>query len=268
MKKRNRQIAYRVGAVLFWLAVWQIAAVLVNRTLLIPIPTPLRTAAALGRLAAEGSFWLTVGASILRILIGFAAALAAGIVCALLAVRFSWFRILTAPLVQVIRAVPVASFTILIFLWVSRGKIPTVIVFFTVFPIIWANVESGLLASDASLREMATVFGMPRARQFREITLPLLRPHLLSAAASGLGFAWKSGVAAEVICRTGNSLGDLLWRGKTAIDYDEVFAVTLVIVILSVALQAAAQRLIGKRGGMRPSVSVRAAAEPAERSRA
>ena len=245
MNRKLPRTLTRIGAILFWLIVWQIAASAVNRTLLIPVPTPCQTAAALGRLLPAGRFWLAVGSSLLRICAGFAAALVLGILCALLAVRFSGFRILTAPLVQLIRAIPVASFTILIFLWVSRGKIPSVISFFTVFPIVWASVENGLLASDRSLREMASVFGMSRGRIFREITLPLLKPHLLSATASGLGFAWKSGVAAEIICRTQNSLGNLLWEGKTAIDYAEVFAVTLVIVLLSVALQAAAQRLIG-----------------------
>ena len=60
---------------------------------------------------------------------------------------------------------------------------------------------------------------------------------------SGIGFAWKSGVAAEVICRTQQSLGNLLWAGKSSIDYDEVFAVTLLIVLLSVLIQKAAMRM-------------------------
>ena len=60
---------------------------------------------------------------------------------------------------------------------------------------------------------------------------------------SGIGFAWKSGVAAEVICRTQQSLGNLLWAGKSGIDYDEVFAVTLLIVLLSVLIQKAAMRM-------------------------
>lgn len=239
----------KVAAVLFWLAVWQIAAMLANRSLLLPIPTPLTTAQALGRLAGEGSFYLTVGASLLRICGGFLLALIFGTLCAFLAARWEFFRVLTQPLLQLIRAIPVASFTILVFLWVSREQIPGCISFLTVFPIVWANVESGLTAADRDLTEMAKVFGMKGSRILREITLPGIRPYFSAAAATGLGFAWKSGVAAEVICRTGNSIGDLLWSSKTAVDYDEVFALTLVIVLLSVLLQAAAQAIL--RGGKR-----------------
>lgn len=237
----------KAGAILFWLLLWQGGAMLLNRSLLLPIPTPLTTLRALSGMMRERAFYLTVGASLWRICGGFLLALIGGTVCAFAAARMPIFRALTEPLLQLIRAVPVASFTILVFLWVSREQIPGCISFMTVFPIVWANVESGLAAADRDLTEMARVFGMKSGRILREITLPGIRPYFSAAAATGLGFAWKSGVAAEVICRTGNSIGDLLWSSKTAVDYDEVFALTLVIVLLSVALQAAAQAML--RGG-------------------
>ena len=91
---------------------------------------------------------------------------------------------------------------------------------------------------------------MSGAKILREIILPGIRPYFASAVSSGIGFAWKSGVAAEVICRTQQSLGNLLWAGKSSIDYDEVFAVTLLIVLLSVLIQKAAMRVFraGARG--------------------
>ena len=73
----------------------------------------------------------------------------------------------------------------------------------------------------------------------RHIVLPAVLPPVAAALTTGLGFAWKSGVAAEVICRTGGSVGDMLWASKTSVDYDEVFAITVVIVILSVLLENA-----------------------------
>ncbi|MDO4810615.1 MAG: ABC transporter permease subunit [Eubacteriales bacterium] len=234
-------------AVLFWLMVWQAGAMLANHSLLLPIPTPITTLQALGRLLAQGSFYFAVGTSLLRIAIGFVLALAAGTVSALLSTRFRLFAALTAPLLQLIRAIPVASFTILLFLWVRRGALPSCVVFLTVYPLVWANVESGIRQMDRSLVEMAKVFGMKASQIFRQITLPSLRPYFGAASASGLGFAWKSGVAAEVICRSEQSIGNLLWVGKNGVDYDEVFALTLVIVLCSVALQVLAGRLM--KGG-------------------
>ena len=243
MNKQIRSKAIAAGATIFWLIVWQIAATVVNRGLLIPIPTPVSTAAALVRIVTDAESLTAVGLSVLRILAGFVCALIAGTILAILSARSTLFRVLTEPLVQLIRAIPVASFTILLFLWVSRGKLPSTIAFFTVLPVVWANVESGITAADRDLIEMARVFGMSGAKILREIILPGIRPYFASAVSSGIGFAWKSGVAAEVICRTQQSLGNLLWAGKSSIDYDEVFAVTLLIVLLSVLIQKAAMRM-------------------------
>ncbi len=239
-----------VLAAAFWLIVWQIGAMAANRSLLLPLPTPLDTVAALGRFCTQGTFYVTVGASLLRITIGFLAALVVGTAGAVLCVRLPLLHALFAPLLALLRAIPVASFTILVFLWVSRGSVPSVISFVTVLPIVWANVESGLHQCDRKLTEMARVFGMGDGEIWRHVTLPALRPFFTVAVGSGLGFAWKSGVAAEVICRTQDSLGNMLWSGKTAVNYDEVFALTLVIVVLSLALQDMAQRLL-ERGARR-----------------
>ena len=98
---------------------------------------------------------------------------------------------------------------------------------------------------------MARVFGMGRREILRRIILPGVRPYFAAAVATGLGFAWKSGVAAEIICRTELSLGSMLWSSKTAVAYDEVFALTLVILLWSVALESVARRLL-KGGGHDP----------------
>ena len=244
-----RKLLENGGAAVFWLAVWHLAVTAANRTLLLPIPTPVDTARALCRMAAEGGFWLTLGASLLRICAGFALALLAGGAGAAVSARRPLFRQLAAPLVQLIRAIPVAVFTIVVFLWVSRAYIPSTIVFLTVLPIVWSNMETGLRHIDRQLSEMAQVFGMRRRDTLRHIILPQLRPYAAAAIATGLGFAWKSGIAAEVICRTQGSLGDLLWSGKASVSYDEVFALTVVIVLCSSLLQGAAAHLTGKEDG-------------------
>ena len=239
-------------AVLFWLIVWQLAAMAANRTLLLPLPTPVDTVRALAVMAGEAAFWQSLGLSLLRICAGFALAALAGALCAAASHRWRVFRWLMTPLLGLIRAIPVAVFTIVVFLWVSRAYIPSTIVFLTVLPIVWSNVAAGLAHLDGQLAEMARVFGMKRWDALRHITLPQLRPYAAAAMATGLGFAWKSGIAAEVICRTQGSLGDLLWSGKASVSYDQVFALTVVIVACSALLQGAAARLTRKEDGHDP----------------
>lgn len=246
---RIKKTALSAAVIALWLVVWQIGAMLINRDLLIPIPTPLTTLAALWQEGANLHFWLIAGASLLRICVGFAAAVVIGSVCAFFSSRLTWFRILTAPLIKVVRSVPVASFIILVFLWLSKGEIPSFIAFLTVCPIVWANVETGFLTTDRQMVEMARVMGLSNLQIITQITLPGVKPYFVASVATGLGFAWKAGVAAEVICRTEFSLGDLLWAEKSAINYDGVFALTVVVVALSVLLESGVKALL--KGGER-----------------
>ncbi len=242
----SKKILKNSAVFLFWLGVWHIAASLANRALIIDIPTPITTLAALIRLLPQKTFLLSVLGSVGRIVLGYLIAAAAGVICAVAAHRFSLFKTLTAPILQMIRAVPVAAFIILVYLWLREGAIPVFISFLMVFPLVWANTEAGLAAIDRKLIEMARVMELSRKNILRHIILPAVLPPVFAALTTGLGFAWKSGVAAEVICRTGDSVGNLLWASKTSVEYDEVFAITAVIVVLSVLLENVLKTALGR----------------------
>ena len=67
--------------------------------------------------------------------------------------------------------------------------------------------------------------------------LPSLRPHLRSAAATAMGLAWKSGVAAEVIGVVGGSIGERLYEAKVYFQMTDLLAWTVVIVVCSVGFE-------------------------------
>ena len=74
-------------------------------------------------------------------------------------------------------------------------------------------------------------------RTANAVRLPSLAPYLVSACKTGLGFAWKSGIAAEVICRPAGSVGNSLYRAKLLLETPEMFAWTATVVVLSVILE-------------------------------
>ncbi len=244
---KSKNLLKTALAVLFWVAVWEVWATVANQSLLLPIPTATKTFKTLFLMLQSSEIYISVFYSLLRIILGFLGATVVGCFCALLTAKVKFFKTLFSPLLKIIRAVPVASFIILVFYWMSKDKTPTFIAFLTVLPIIWANCEEGILATDKNLLEMAKVMGLNKAKTLKEIVIPSALPFLSSALQTGLGFAWKSGVAAEVICRSSNSLGNMLWAGKSAVAYEEVFAVTLVIVLLSFLFEQGTSLLL-KRG--------------------
>ena len=246
-KNKWLEPAKKVGVLLFWLAAWQGLAMWANHGLLFQLPTPLSTAGALVTLAGKAELYQSAGLSLLRIAIGYAAAVVVGIVGALIARRFSVFDRLTRPLLNAVRAVPVASFIVLVFLWFAAEVIPVLISFLMVLPIVWQNTRTAIDQIDTRLVEMAGVMNLKKSKIWRYIIWPAVLPTLSAALTTGLGFAWKAGVSAEVICRTVPSLGNMLWASKNALAYDEVFATTAVIVIFSMILEWVVRALV-RRG--------------------
>lgn len=59
-------------------------------------------------------------------------------------------------------------------------------------------------------------------------------PFFLSGATVGIGFCWKSGIAAEVIGLPGNSIGENLYQAKILLDTAQLLAWTLSMIIISV----------------------------------
>lgn len=235
--KTAKKHLINVLSIAFWLVVWQLAASAANRGLMLKIPLPVETLFAFAENCTQGSFWLSVGASVLHIVCGFTSAVVIGAACALLSARIPLFRALSAPIMHLVRSVPVAAFIIIAWLWVPSRILPSFISCLMVMPIIWSHVDAALGSLDDRLVEMAAVFGMKRSEILFKVKLPLVAPGLRTGCITGLGIAWKSGVAAEVICNPSGSIGALLQGAKTGIDYIQVFAVTLMVVLLSLLLE-------------------------------
>lgn len=223
-------------ALLFWLTVWQLVSLWVGQELL--VPSPLAVGRTLLELMGQWQFWGSAGTTLLRVLEGFGLGIAAGVALAGLTLRFSAARWLLAPLLKAVRATPVASFIILALVWLPTGRIPGFISMLMVAPVAWASVEKGVRETDPLLLEMAQLYHMGRWRTLRWIWGPSVAPYLLTACTTGLGFAWKSGVAAEVICRPLLSIGKNLQEAKLYLETPEVFAWTITVAALSLGLES------------------------------
>lgn len=225
----------------FWLGVWQLAAAAAGSELL--LPGPLSVLRALAELAITGPFWLSAGASLLRVLAGLLLGTALGVLLAVLTSAFSWADLLLSPVIRVIRAAPVASFILLILLWVSRSAVPGVVSGLMVLPVVWNAVSQGAAQTDPQLLELSSAYRFGRWKTFRLIYFPSVLPYFSSGFNTAVGLAWKSGVAAEVICRPRLAAGSQIYNAKLTLEIPDLFAWTAVVIALSFALEKLASRL-------------------------
>ena len=143
------------------------------------------------------------------------------------------------PLLTLMKATPVASFTLLVLFWVPGSSLAIVVAFIMVLPIIFYNTYEGLCNIDRQLLEMAQVFRVSRWKKHRFIIFPSALPYLVSACSIGFGQAWKSGIAAEVIALPRDSIGINLYNAKVYLENADLLAWTVVIVLLSFAMEQA-----------------------------
>ncbi len=232
--------------ILFWLIIWQVLSMLVNNPLL--FASPVSSFCSLLELVRSGSFWSSVWQSALRINAGFFTALICGLLLGALAWRFPLFGEIFAPVLSVMKAVPVASFVILVLVWFGSYRLSVIVSFLIVFPQIYFAVCSGLRAADQRLLEMAHVFHFSRFRIYYEIYRPALYPYLISACSSAIGMGWKSGIAAEVIGTPSHSIGESLYLAKVYFMTSELFAWTFVIILISMLSEKIILLIMRKAG--------------------
>lgn len=231
----KRSWAARAGALVFWLGVWQAAAMAIGQEVF--LVSPLRALATLAGLLPTADFWGRVAFSSGRILLGFLLGAVSSVLLAAAAHRLSWVELLLAPVMQLVKATPVASFIILALVWVRGSSLSTLIGFLMVLPVLYGAVQTGIRSADPQLLEMAQVFRLPVGRRLRAIWLPAVLPAFREGCRTALGLCWKSGVAAEVIGLPDGSIGEQLYQAKVYLNTPDLFAWTLVIVLVSLVFE-------------------------------
>ena len=240
-KKRRIQI---LAASVFWLGVWQAAAVAIGQEVF--LVSPVQAIGTLVELLPQAEFWQRIGFSAGRILLGFGLGVLSSGVLAVAAEKWEWVDALLAPVMQLVKATPVASFIILALVWVSGRSLSILISFLMVLPVLYSAVRTGIESADVQLLEMAQVFRLPLARRVKAIWLPAILPAFRQGCSVALGICWKSGVAAEVIGLPDGSIGDALYRAKITLSTGELFAWTFVIILLSAGFEKLFLALLDK----------------------
>lgn len=221
---------------LAYLLVWEAAALFVGKELL--LPSPFATISRLFILLGKGESWALAGLTLLRIMGGYALGVVSGVLLAVLTAKSRFADELLKPLRGVVKATPVTSFILLALLWLRSNAVPLFISFLMVLPMVWADTADAILHTDPRLVEMGRAYGLSCAKIVRRIYAPSVLPQFLAACSTALGFAWKSGVAAEIIALPQRSIGYQLYESKLRIETVDLFAWTLLVILLSMALEA------------------------------
>lgn len=232
---RGRRLMQQAAVLAFWLLVWQAAYWAVDRELY--LPAPLSVLERLSSLVRQPAFWMDVLLSVSRIAEGFGLAVVLAAVLGVLSGLSPFLHALLSPLMTAVKATPVMSFIMIALFWFSSGQVPVFICFLMCFPMVWTPMVEGIRNVDRGLLEMSRLFRVSLPVRIRKLYIPSLLPFFTPACLNALGFGWKVGVAAEVLSHPARSIGSHLYEAKAYLDSTELFAWTVVVILLSLGFE-------------------------------
>jgi NitT/TauT family transport system permease protein len=209
------------------------------------IPTPAQVFDKVIEVNRSAKFITSIGISVRRILFGFAVATVLGVGLGILIGRYRLVRQLAMPAMEVFRPIPaIAWVPMSIMLWPSNEVSIVFITFLGAFFPILLNTVHGVEAIDPVLLRAARSLGAKERRLLAHVVLPGALPHIFTGLAVGMGVAWVSLIAAEMI--SGQfGIGYFTWEAYSLITYSEIALGMITIGVLGL-LCSGAIRLVAR----------------------
>lgn len=225
-----------------FILLWQVAG---NLNLIngIIIPTPYKILEAFISLLTTGKWWNDFSASIRRVLLGFFYGTTAGIVIGVLSGLFSKFNKAIDGIFSILRPIPMIGLVPLMILWFGIGETSKVIVISVgTFWSVLLNTQAGLASTDRKLLEVAQILEKDNFTILRKIVFPSALPQIFTGVRIGVGNAWKSVVAAEMLAAT-KGIGHLIEYARELAQPAKMFVGILTIGIVGLLIDFLIRKL-------------------------
>jgi NitT/TauT family transport system permease protein len=188
----------------------------------INVPSPLAVYASFTKAIHDPRFLLHVLLSCRRIIFGFSLAALVAVPLGLVMGRFKIIHEVVFPVSEVLRPIPaIAWVPMAIMLWPTNEQSIVFITFLGSFFPILVNTLHGMSLVDPVLVRAARCLGAKEASIFREVYFPASLPHIFTGLTVGMGVAWVSLIAAEMISGQ-YGIGYFTWEAYSLVQYADI----------------------------------------------
>ena len=236
--------AKKILVILFWLLVWHFISIRLNSQIL--LVSPFAVFIRLFDMVKTFEFYKICIITFVKIFSGFIIGFVLGFILAILSYKLKFVYDFINPVIATIKSIPVASFIVLVLVWVSSKYLSTVVSALIVIPVVYSNILAGIKSVPKDMITMAKVFNVPMAKKIKTLYLGSMASYIASAVSIGIGFCFKSGIAAEVIGISKGTIGEAIYTAKLSFETVDVLAWTIVIIVLSVSTEKAVSFLVKK----------------------
>jgi NitT/TauT family transport system permease protein len=188
-------------AVLTVLVIWQIISFFLSGRGL--VPSPARTAATMWEVLSTGEFFVQLGDSLVRLLIGFALSMSMGmIVGVLMGSRWFWNEFFKDIVILGLSLPGLVYALLSVVIFGTTLLAPVMAILFASYPFVAVNIREGVKALDKDLLDMTRAYKVGKWKTVTQVIMPALLPHILAAFRTGFTIAWKASVLTEVFGAT------------------------------------------------------------------
>lgn len=217
---RLNLLAALMGIALWWLlSVFKLAG----------LPGPVEVAQRAVQLLSNGTLLNDALASLRRVLLGFLLGTLLAIPAGFLMGWYTLARGLMEPYVQFFRTIPPLAMIPLAIVFLGIGEVPKVFVItLAAFLVSVISTYQGVVNVDKVLINAARVLGANDLAVFRRVVVPASTPFILVGMRTGLGAAWSTLVAAELIAAQ-EGLGHRMQQAQVYYDLETIFVALITI---------------------------------------
>jgi NitT/TauT family transport system permease protein len=210
-------------------------------------PSPQGVAEALWTGFADHSFWIAIGVSMKRMLLGYSLSVILGMVLGLSVASNKFLEETVGGLLVSLQSLPSICWLPLAVLWFGLTEKAIL------FVVVMGSLLSVTIAMETGRQQMPKIYGMAGrnlgARGFQlfwHVLLPASLPYIVSGLKQGWAFAWRSLISGEMIF-VSLGLGQLLMMGRDLNDMSQVIAVMILIVAIGYIVDGLVFKTIERR---------------------
>jgi NitT/TauT family transport system permease protein len=240
-----KQILPAATVIAILIAMWWLVVVVTHSAI---FPTPWQVVTGTLELARDGTLWSDIGASLMRVGVGFLLAVSIAVP---LGLWMGWIKGAFStlnPIFQILRPISPIAWIPIAILWFGVGDASPIFLIFmsSVFPMV-VQTTAGVHTIERRYLRAAENFGVSRYTLFSRVIIPAVLPQIIVGMRIGLGVAWLVVVAAEMIAlRSG--LGYLIIDSRNAGNrYDLVIGGMVIIGLIGLSLDGAMRLMEGLR---------------------
>lgn len=227
LKDRKLSIISKIIIIIGWILLSNIVD---NEVI---FPTIKSTVISLIQLIKSPNFFIIIGYSIIRSLVGFFISLLLAIIIGIFSSLSKIIYNLMVPIINFLTSVPTIAIIILALIWLNNEMVPIFIGFIMVFPILYETVLKGISNIDKNIMAMAEIYKVDKMTIVNDIYIPSIFLNLSLIFTSTLGINLKMVIAGEVLSQPKYAIGSNLQLQKIYLNTSGVFAWIIIILLIA-----------------------------------